>query len=75
MNFTLYTANCIGNPQNSLYPDKVEINGADDMKALSLTTMCAQSSGTPTAAAPSFSPQTISPWIVTTTTPTTRTTG
>lgn len=33
MNFTLYTANCIGNPQNSLYPDKVEINGADDMKA------------------------------------------
>ncbi|CCY17289.1 phage/plasmid primase P4 family domain-containing protein [Eubacterium sp. CAG:786] len=33
MNFTLYTANCVGNPQNSLYPDKVEINGADDMKA------------------------------------------
>lgn len=33
MKFTLYTANCIGNPQNSLYPDKVEINGADDMKA------------------------------------------
>lgn len=33
MNFTLYTANCVGNPQNSLYPDKVEINGADDMRA------------------------------------------
>ena len=33
MEFTLYTANCVGNPQNSLYPDKVEINGADDMRA------------------------------------------
>jgi hypothetical protein len=33
MNFTLYTANCAGNPQNNLYPNRLVISNADDMRA------------------------------------------
>lgn len=33
MNFTLYTANCVGNPQNNLYPNRLVISNADDMRA------------------------------------------
>ena len=33
MKFTLYTANCAGNPQNNLYPNRLIISNADDMRA------------------------------------------
>ena len=33
MKFTLYTANCAGNPQNNLYPNRLVISNADDMRA------------------------------------------
>lgn len=33
MKFTIYTANCVGNPANSLYPNKSEISNKDDMLA------------------------------------------
>ncbi len=33
MKLTLYTANCTGNPQNNIYPNKAEIYSADDMLA------------------------------------------
>jgi len=33
MNFTLCTANCTGNPQNSLYPNRVEVKTPEDMLA------------------------------------------
>lgn len=33
MNFTLYTANCAGNPQNNLYPNRLVVSNADDMRA------------------------------------------
>lgn len=33
MTFTLYTANCTGNAQNSIYPNRVEVNTPEDMLA------------------------------------------
>ena len=33
MKFTFYTANCAGNPQNNLYPNRLVISNADDMRA------------------------------------------
>lgn len=33
MNFTLFTSNCVGNAQNSLYPNKADIANEDDFKA------------------------------------------
>ena len=41
MKFTIYTANCVGNPANSLYPNKSEISNKDDMLAALLgSCMC-----------------------------------
>lgn len=31
MKFTLYTANCTGNAQNSIYPNRVDVNSPEDM--------------------------------------------
>jgi len=43
MQFTLYTANCTGNAQNSLYPNRVEVCSPDDMlTAIARDHVCAQ---------------------------------
>lgn len=34
MKFTIYSANCIGNPANALYPNKAEIENKEDMIAV-----------------------------------------
>ena len=34
MKFTIYSANCIGNPANALYPNKAEITNKEDMQSV-----------------------------------------
>lgn len=34
MKLTVFTANCVGNPTNALYPNKAEIHNKDDMMAV-----------------------------------------
>ena len=42
MEFTIYTADCVGNPTNSLYPNKVVIRSAADLaEAVRLDHVCA----------------------------------
>lgn len=43
MKFTLYTANCAGNPKNSLYPNRMEILSEDNMlAAIACDHVCAE---------------------------------
>lgn len=43
MKFTIYSANCVGNPANALYPNKAEIENKEDMLAvISRDHVCAE---------------------------------
>ena len=43
MKFTIYSANCVGNPANALYPNKAEIENKEDMMAvISRDHVCAE---------------------------------
>ena len=75
MNFTLYTANCVGNPQNNLYPNRLVISNADDMRAAVIYDhVCAEFRNSRRKILTLFLPI-ISQWTATMTTPMIRATG
>ena len=75
MNFTLYTANCAGNPQNNLYPNRLVISNADDMRAaVAYDHVCAEFRNSRRNNYDFFLPI-ISQWTATTTTPMIQATG
>lgn len=46
MKFTLFTANCVGNAQNSIYPNRVQINTPEGMlAAIAQDHVCAEYKG------------------------------
>ena len=43
MKLTIFSANCVGNPANALYPNKAEIENKEDMLAvISRDHVCAE---------------------------------